>query len=241
MKIEEISSLKESGKYACNVCGKEYTKNGISTHFWLKHGSGSDHLEFLMSQCKELQELNRGKPSWNSGLTAETDPRVAKTRNSLLKRIEEGEFYQGRIGVPLKKTTREKISEARSKFLNERGNGGFRNVKWYRAVDSFGNECSLRGTWEKDVADWLNLQGVQWTRKHYLKYFDGSIIRTYSPDFWIPADNLIIEVKGYFSDKDKNKMKLVQEQNPEILIRFFMKNDIEQLQNMAYNHHTKGL
>jgi len=234
MKIEEISIIQENGKYACNICMKEYTRNGISTHYWLRHGKGNNHLEKIQNQLHKMHESNRNKPSWNSGLTAETDERVLKYRDSLRTRIELGEFRKDRIGVPLKDSTKEKLSEARSKFLNEKGNGGFKNVKWFKMIDSFDNECSLRGTWECDVANWLNQQNIEWTRKYYIKYNDEGINRTYSPDFFIPKDNCIIEVKGYFSDKDKRKMSLIKEQNPTIIIKMIMKNEIKQLDKLNY-------
>jgi hypothetical protein len=235
MKIEEVSSLQENGKYTCNACGKEYTRHGISTHYWLRHGMGGTHLEKIQRQLHEMHESKKGKPSWNAGLSASTDERVARSRETLMKRVESGEFMKDRVGVPLKDSTKEKLSEARSRFLNERGNGGFKDVKWFKATDSFGNDCSLRGSWERDVAAWLDKQGVQWTRKHYVKYLDESVNRTYSPDFFIPSDNTIIEVKGHYSDKDKRKMQLVQEQHPELVVKMIMKKEFEQLQTLAYN------
>jgi len=233
--IESISSLLENGKYSCNGCGKEYVRQGISTHYWLNHGDGDNHLKKIQEQLHDFHESKKGKPSWNSGLTAKNDERVAKSRDSLLKRVETGQFMPNRKGIPLKTSTKEKLSEARSKFLNERGNGGFRDVKWFKSVDSFGNECSLRGTWERDVAEWLTRQGIMWTRKHYVKYLDENINRTYSPDFFIPADNTVIEVKGFYSDKDKKKMRLVQEQHPALIVKMIMKKEFEQLPDLTYN------
>ena len=235
MKIEEVSKLQENEKYACNVCDKEYTRQGISTHYWLRHGQGGSHLEKIQMQLHEMHESKRGNPSWNAGLTTSTDTRVAKSRETLMKRVDSGEFMKDRIGVPLKDSTKEKLSEARSRFLNERGNGGFCNVKWFKTTDSFGNECSLRGSWERDVANWLNQQEIMWTRKHYIKYLDENINRTYSPDFFIPLDNSIIEVKGYYSDKDKRKMKLVQDQYPDLIIKMIMKKEFEKLLDLTYN------
>jgi len=235
MKVEEISKLQENEKYACNSCGKEYTRKGISTHYWLRHGNGSSHLEKIQKNFHEICESKRGKPSWNSGLTASTDERVAKSRETLKKRVEAGEFFQSRVGVPLKDSTKEKLSEARSRFLNERGNGGFKDVKWFKTIDSFGNECSLRGSWERDVAAWLDRQDIKWTRKFYVKYLDENVNRTYSPDFFIPSDNAIIEVKGYYSDKDKRKMQLVQEQHLNLIMKMIMKKEFEQLHSLTYN------
>jgi len=233
--IEAISSLLENGKYSCNECGKEYVRQGISTHYWLNHGDGDNHLKKIQAQLHDFHESKKGKPSWNSGLTATNDERVAKSRETLIKRVEAGQFMPNRKGIPLKDTTKEKLSEARSRFLNERGNGGFRDIKWFKTIDSFGNECTLRGTWEVKVSEWLNNQGVMWSRKHYIKYVDDNINRTYSPDFYIPNDDLIIEVKGYYSDRDKRKMLLVSEQYPQLKIKFIMKNEIEHIDSIEYS------
>lgn len=60
----------------------------------------------------------------------------------------------------------------------------------------------------------MTLHKILWIRNVYLKYIksDGSIHR-YNPDFYLPELDLYIEVKGYFSEKDKLKTKLVLEQN----------------------------
>jgi len=232
MKIEEVSVLNPNGKYSCNVCGKEYTRNGISTHYWLAHRDGGAHLTKLHQQLHEARKCS--KAAWNKGLTADTDYRVAKIRESLRQTLASSEFVKTRVGVPLRAETKEKLSAARSRFLNEQGNGGFKNVLWYKSVDSFGNACSLRGTWEVKVADWLTAQSVSWTRRHYITYLDGDVRRTYAPDFYVPADNVVIEVKGYYSAKDKTKMSLVAEQHPDVRIKFVMKRHIKLLPDLTY-------
>ena len=47
---------------------------------------------------------------------------------------------------------------------------------------------------------------------------------TYNPDFFLPNTNEYIEVKGWFSEKDKIKMKCIKEQYPQISIYFIDKN-----------------
>lgn len=234
MKIEEISTLQENGKYACVACGKEYTRKGISTHYWLKHGDGGAHLEYIRNVLRTVQKTNRGKPAWNRGLTAETDERVKHSRDTLIKKIEAGEFNNGWIGKHLSIAMKERLSEVRSCFLSERGNGGFKDVKWFKIIDSFGNECSVRGTWELDVAKWLDSHNVKWTRKFFMKYLDGDVMRTYSPDFYIPLDNRIIEVKGYFSAKDKHKMSLVEDQHREVDIVYIFKKEMMMIESTSY-------
>jgi hypothetical protein len=233
--IESISSLLENGKYSCNACMKEYARQGISTHYWLNHGDGQLHLEKSRKFLNELHISNVGKPAWNSGKTAKTDARIAKSAETLQKKFKSGELKKSMLGRTQSPAAKEKLSEARSRFLNEKGNGGFLNVKWYYMNDSFDNPCSLRGTWELKVAGWLNKQSIAWTRKFYVKYIDEDVNRTYSPDFYIPKDNLIIEVKGYFSSKDRKKMQLVETQHPELKIKFIMQKEINNLDTMHYS------
>ena len=231
-KIEEISTLTKDGKYSCNACNKEYTRQGISTHFWLQHGDGEKHLVKVREWAYDLHEAQRGRPSWNSGLTAEIDERVRQAKENLVNRIKSGNIKY--VGKKHTKEMREHLSQRRSEFLNTQGNGGFKTVKWYPTIDSFGEACSLRGTWEVMVSEWLNKKGVMWSRKHVINYYDGEINRTYSPDFFIPSDNLIIEVKGYFSDRDKKKMKFVQDQNPDLKIKYITSVEIEHLDSIEY-------
>jgi hypothetical protein len=63
------------------------------------------------------------------------------------------------------------------------------------------------------MAEWLNVHGIEWCNRQYFKYFDGVINRTYSPDFFLPAFDVYLEVKGYFKEKDRVKMSMVKSQN----------------------------
>jgi hypothetical protein len=48
--------------------------------------------------------------------------------------------------------------------------------------------------------------------------------RTYTPDFYLPHNDIYIEVKGHLDKGDRVKMVLVKEQNPELDIRFVFMN-----------------
>jgi hypothetical protein len=50
---------------------------------------------------------------------------------------------------------------------------------------------------------------------------------TYTPDFYLPELNRIIEYKGHFRVEDKRKMAAVKKANPDLDLRFvFYKHDI---------------
>jgi hypothetical protein len=44
-------------------------------------------------------------------------------------------------------------------------------------------------------------------------------VRTYTPDFYIPATDIYIEAKGHFDKSDRVKMALVKEQHKDLDIR----------------------
>ena len=110
------------------------------------------------------------------------------------------------------KETREKLSEIRSKQLDS-CTAGFQNVGWYKVKNLNGVEYTVRGHWEENVANKLTNDNVLWIKNYSLKYLKDGIRKTYNPDFYLPMTNEFIEVKGYYSSKDKEKMKLVLEQN----------------------------
>lgn len=190
----------------CKYCGKEYSKFGIDNHIAIMHLKSRKPAVFYRATV------------WNKGLTKETDAKVLEYSQSISKTV------KGKPRHQLSAETKGKLSSIRSKIIEEMGVGGFKNIKWYKVKNINGDEFILRGTWEVKVANWLNLRNILWVRKKYLKYknTDG-VNRTYCPDFYLSEFNIYIEVKGYFSQLDKNKIKLVKEQNNIKLLLLFAK------------------
>lgn len=84
-----------------------------------------------------------------------------------------------------------------------------------------GKEYTVRGHWEENVAKRLNELSYNWVKNTWLEYHDNEgITRHYNPDFYLPDVNAYVEVKGYYSNYDKTKMKLVLRQHPEITVFF---------------------
>lgn len=193
-------------KVKCKYCGKEYSKFGIDNHISIIHLKSRKPAVFYRNAV------------WNRGLTKEIDSRVKKYSKSISKTI------RGKSRRPLSVQTKEKLSLIRSKIIEEKGVGGFKNIKWYKIKNILGEEFILRGTWEVKIANWLNLNKYLWVRKIYLNYIDdNNVKRTYCPDFYLPITDRYIEVKGYYSQLDKDKIKKVREQNKINLIILFGK------------------
>jgi hypothetical protein len=125
--------------------------------------------------------------------------------------------------------TKEKLSKRRSAILEEIGGGGFTHIKYYETCNVLNEIYKVRGLWELNTAMWLTQQSILWKRKIYISYIDEQgVTRTYTPDFYLPKYNVYIEVKGYFSEKDKNKLEKVVSQN-KIDLYMFRKPQIDLL------------
>jgi hypothetical protein len=133
-------------------------------------------------------------------------------------------------GRKLSKEHKENLSKS---AWNNKGNG-FAKVKFYKIWCPFLNkEVSVQGTFELKYSQYLNTHNILWKRGkhislHYTR-FEGDINRNYYPDFFLIETQEYIEIKGFFSETDKIKMELVQEQNKEISIRILQKKDLDEL------------
>ena len=125
---------------------------------------------------------------------------------------------------------RENMSEKRSKAIERLGSGGFLDIKYFKIQNLEGIEFNVRGTWELKYAEYLNSIGVLWNRNITFKYKrpNDNVNRTYLPDFFLPETNEYIEIKGFLSEKDKEKMKCVEEQN-KVKIKMIFGPDLKDL------------
>ena len=88
-----------------------------------------------------------------------------------------------------------------------------------------GIRYGFRSGLEESIAKELKDNRVVYEfEKTKLKYTKPQKIHTYTPDFFLPAQNIYIETKGLFSTADRQKMKLIKEQYPELDIRFIFSN-----------------
>lgn len=75
----------------------------------------------------------------------------------------------------------------------------------------------FRSSWEANYARYLNFMGIEW--KYEPEEFEFEKIkrgtRFYTPDFYLPEKNQWIEVKGWFRDKDKIKLKRFKKYYPD--------------------------
>lgn len=82
-------------------------------------------------------------------------------------------------------------------------------VKMYSVMSSLG-ETKVKGTWELAVATWLNDNEIRWTNSiQPYSYFWNNSWHLYFPDFLLIDHNIVIEVKGFQTERDDCKWSAV--------------------------------
>ena len=88
-----------------------------------------------------------------------------------------------------------------------------------------GHKYGFRSGLEEQIADELRgLRVLYEFEETKLKYTKPLKVHTYTPDFYLPKQKLFIETKGLFTSADRQKMRLVKEQHPDLDIRFIFSN-----------------
>jgi len=104
---------------------------------------------------------------------------------------------------------------------------GAGRCRWYHY-----NGKTYQGTWEFKVGLWLEYKKEKFychENVRQFKYQVDEVERTYCPDFYLPDKNIFIEVKGYFTKEDKQKIEIVRKLYPNEKIEIFDKDKLKQL------------
>ncbi|KKM16271.1 hypothetical protein LCGC14_1687520 [marine sediment metagenome] len=129
-----------------------------------------------------------------------------------------------RIEVMKNPKTIEKISNSRKGKVVGRDNHNYgKTLKphWGKYKD-----VSMRSSWEVAYGKDLDKLGIKWLYEP--KTFDlGNT--TYTPDFYLPKIKKFVEIKGYFSNSNKKKMKKFKKQYANIKLKILFQKDLEKL------------
>lgn len=80
-----------------------------------------------------------------------------------------------------------------------------------------GTRIKMRSSWEVVFARWLDDNGEPW--EYEPKCFALGKAMRYTPDFFLPARGLWVEVKGFMSGFAKKKIDMFKEAHPLLLVR----------------------
>ena len=86
-----------------------------------------------------------------------------------------------------------------------------------------GLRYGFRSGLEERIASELQTESVEFEfEETKLEYTKPQKVHTYTPDFYLPKQQIFIETKGLFTSADRQKMRLVKEQHPDLDIRFIL-------------------
>lgn len=115
-----------------------------------------------------------------------------------------------------------------SERMSQHNPGG--KSKWFEV-----NGKKVQGTWERTFALYCNENNIIWDRCKPWKYVLDGKTKSYTPDFYLPAVNLYVELKGRWRGNDRAKMDAVIEQHPDKKIFIIEKEQYNDLNaSLAY-------
>jgi hypothetical protein len=89
---------------------------------------------------------------------------------------------------------------------------------------------NLKGSWELEVAKWLDKHGIKWTNEvKGFEYFWEGKIHLYFPDFYLTELDKYIEVKGYERERDRKKWEVIEN------LIVFKKKEIELIRENVFS------
>jgi len=124
------------------------------------------------------------------------------------------------IESPDKRTVYRKKTFPQSGRVRTKKNGINRNGTMKR---SSANKAGFRSNFELGIARALGNSAIPYEYENVkLTYIPKP--RTYTPDFHLIEQDILIEAKGFFDKSDRVKMQLVKEQYPDLDIRIVFQN-----------------
>lgn len=101
-------------------------------------------------------------------------------------------------------------------------------VFWYRGKNG---KIAMRSSWEVAYAKYLDNKNEQW--RYEPRYFvlgKGKYLGTsYTPDFYLRRKDKYVEIKGYLSRANKNKLARFHELYPDVRWQMLFKSDLVDL------------
>jgi hypothetical protein len=103
-------------------------------------------------------------------------------------------------------------------------------------VDSVKEPPRFANEAERECAKVLDFYGVPWEYEPHTFVLeeteDGNIAQAFTPDFFLPEQNLYLEItvmKQRLVTRKNRKLRKLRERYPEVRVKLFYKRDIERL------------
>ena len=178
----------------CQFCGKECkNRNSLCSHERLCKENPNKQI---MKHPHIIEGFNnKGRVPWNKGLTKDTDERVKRASEILKQKYRSGTW---KINNPMSSMeSRLKLSESMKAVYSKNPPkvSGRCKQGWYK-----GFYC--RSSWELAYLLYAldNNIHIESCSKSFTYLYEGKE-HNYFPDFYLPDEDVYVEIKGYEDDK----------------------------------------
>lgn len=212
----------------CKYCGKEYFTNNALKNHELRCKKNSHKLNYKMNnqftKAKEngiqlhISDDVKSKISKSLKDFYSIDENRLKNKLAQEKRFIDDPDERKRISNYMKIA----VENHPESYCGVNKNG---RVKKYKFKD-----VSLDGSWELLVAKYLDENNINWIRPNKgISYIWNDSQHKYFPDFYLVDFDFYLEIKGYETNRDKEKYKVVKN------LFVFRKKEIKQILNKEFN------
>ena len=193
----------------------------VTKEFNVKPHSRSDGLK--RKKKENIQEFMK-TPLGRQLIEEYKNPECSLKKLEKKYRIGKRSLSQYFTAVGIKIRTKEESLAAVRQYKKLRG---IRGVQYGKPSHPGSGKCSwyfhdgvkYQGSWEFRMGLWLKKQGIDFKCHVGVRQFeytrDGQTF-TYCPDFYIPNGDYFIEVKGYFSKEDRQKIETIRCSYPDV-------------------------
>lgn len=208
---------------------KKYERSQTTISFWLKkfglktnfskigHGYKNFHGENGKSKYEGI-DWELCQSLYNEGCSLKDLKLKGFSLNAIQWALKNKKFYTRNSGESIKLAHKlgkvDNSFRKRESYLKNRIGkiGGYREnsgrCKHIKFTKKDKMTVDLQGTWELRLVEFLDSKNVEWERNRVgFKYSFENKLRNYFPDFYLKKHNLFLEVKGYETEKDREKWK----------------------------------
>jgi len=118
-----------------------------------------------------------------------------------------------------------KINVGRER-LDMKGNKNYNYGKPFKPFWGKYDRINMRSGWEIAYAKYLDKRKVQWQYEPKHFKLDNT---TYTPDFYLPETNEYIEIKGWFTEQAKLKIKNFMKTFPDIKLQILQQKQLRKI------------
>lgn len=221
--------MEDAKTYICKYCGKVCkNKNSLAQHEIrckenpnrIKVISGFHYYNERVKNGEiKKSHTNQFTKAKNLGLPI---PEVSDETKIKLGNIWRGKKLPQSVKDAISKGMQRAVREHPESYSASNINGRVKKIEY--------NGIVLDGSWEIEVAKYLDSNNIKWERPDTgFEYFWENSNHIYYPDFYLPEYNIYIEVKGFERKRDIYKWQSVSNL---IIIK---QNEILKIKNNEYN------